>query len=283
MLDCRCEKFLPPLETFTDNVHPLCCSNSFQLLSITLLSLPLQEIIEFPVVKVNAQTLLSESEFHHYVRPVVHPELTDFCTELTGIIQDMVECQPCLEDVLKLFDEYLLREGLTDGGEPFAFVTCGDWDLKTMLPSQCRHLGIPVPLYFRQWINLKQVSPLLSCIRDVMFKVVPFGMLALDLLRFARFLFSISRVFTDLSRPCGSRHIPFSTNDIKGKSLVYRDVMGQFPFGMLDMLSGLGLPHRGRHHSGIDDARNIVNILCELIRRGAMPTITCSLPQSLSV
>ncbi|KAF8571401.1 hypothetical protein P879_05333 [Paragonimus westermani] len=79
--------------------------------SITL-SLPLQEIIEFPVVKVNAQTLLSESEFHHYVRPVVHPELTDFCTEL--------------------FDEYLLREGLTDGGESFAFVTCGDWDLKTM-------------------------------------------------------------------------------------------------------------------------------------------------------
>ncbi|KAF6773816.1 hypothetical protein AHF37_07533 [Paragonimus kellicotti] len=59
------------------------------------------EIIEFPVVKVNAQTLLSESEFHHYVRPVVHPDLTDFCTELTGIIQDMVEYQPCLEDVLK--------------------------------------------------------------------------------------------------------------------------------------------------------------------------------------
>ncbi|KAF7261127.1 hypothetical protein EG68_01421 [Paragonimus skrjabini miyazakii] len=177
------------------------------------------EIIEFPVVKINAQTLLSESEFHHYVRPVVHPDLTDFCTELTGIIQDMVEYQPCLEDVLKLFDEYLFQEGLTDGGKSFAFVTCGDWDLKTMLPSQCRHLGISVPSYFRQWINLKQV---------------------------------------------------------------YRDVMGQFPFGMLDMLSGLGLPHRGRHHSGIDDARNIANILCELIRRGAVPTITCCLPQPSS-
>ncbi|CAH8645650.1 unnamed protein product [Schistosoma guineensis] len=55
---------------------------------------------------------------------------------------------------------------------------------------------------------------------------------------------------------------------------VYCDVMGQFPFGMMSMLSGLNIKHTGRHHSGIDDCHNIANILCELIRCGAALDIT---------
>ena len=31
-----------------------------------------QETIEFPVLKVNAQTLETEAEFHSYVQPTVH-------------------------------------------------------------------------------------------------------------------------------------------------------------------------------------------------------------------
>ena len=43
------------------------------------------EVVEFPIVLMNASTLQTEADFHHYVRPVVHPKLTPFCTELTGI------------------------------------------------------------------------------------------------------------------------------------------------------------------------------------------------------
>ncbi|GBO39807.1 ERI1 exoribonuclease 3, partial [Araneus ventricosus] len=39
-----------------------------------------QEILEFPVVKVNAETFRPEATFHSYVRPTVVPELSDFCT-----------------------------------------------------------------------------------------------------------------------------------------------------------------------------------------------------------
>ena len=35
-----------------------------------------QEIIEFPVVMVNARTMTTDSVFHTYVRPTVHPQLT---------------------------------------------------------------------------------------------------------------------------------------------------------------------------------------------------------------
>ena len=42
----------------------------------------LQEIIEFPVLKVSGRTFETEAQFHHYVQPDVHKELTDFCTEV---------------------------------------------------------------------------------------------------------------------------------------------------------------------------------------------------------
>ena len=38
------------------------------------------------------------------------------------------------------------------------FVTYGDWDLKTMLPSQCRLSGVTVPGYMGAWCNTKHVS-----------------------------------------------------------------------------------------------------------------------------
>ena len=40
-------------------------------------------------------------EFHHYVTPVHNPKLTKFCTELTGITQEMVDGKLKLEVVLE--------------------------------------------------------------------------------------------------------------------------------------------------------------------------------------
>jgi len=48
---------------------------------------PNQEIIEFPIVVVDAKTFEITTEFHRYVRPVWNPKLTNFCTDLTGIQQ----------------------------------------------------------------------------------------------------------------------------------------------------------------------------------------------------
>ncbi|XP_046546929.1 ERI1 exoribonuclease 3-like isoform X1 [Haliotis rubra] len=131
-----------------------------------------QEIIEFPCLKVNTQTGDVESQFHQYVRPRVHPQLTDFCTELTGIIQDMVDGQPHLEAVLEMFDGWMAKEGLLDGKTTSAFVTCGDWDLRTMLPGQCRHFNITPKAYFSKWINIKK-----SCAEAT--SVFPRGMMGM--------------------------------------------------------------------------------------------------------
>ncbi|KAH8866412.1 ERI1 exoribonuclease 3 [Schistosoma japonicum] len=94
------------------------------------IKIPDPEIIEFPVLMVNAYTLHTESIFHHYVRPTINPVLSDFCTELTGIIQSMIEDEPELPSILKMFDLFLDKNNLKICPYKFAFVTCGDWDLK---------------------------------------------------------------------------------------------------------------------------------------------------------
>ncbi len=113
-----------------------------------------QESIEFPCLKINTITFEIESEFHRYVRPVHNPTITGFCTELTGIIQGMVENEKDFPETLDLFKDWMRSEGLREGN--FAFVTCGDWDLKTCFPNQCKLSGVEVPSWSQEWINLKK-------------------------------------------------------------------------------------------------------------------------------
>jgi ERI1 exoribonuclease 3 len=177
-----------------------------------------QEIIELPCLKVNTSTWQIESQFHQYVRPVAHPILSSFCTELTGIVQDMVENQPNLEETLKSFDDWLKSEGLIADSasgdlKKWAFITCGDWDLKTMLKQQCEHFDYQRADYFRRWINLKKM---------------------------------------------------------------YFRLTKTYPKGMMQMLETLNLPHEGRHHSGIDDCRNIAQITRVLGQRSVVFDVTGS-------
>ncbi|MGF1468421.1 MAG: 3'-5' exonuclease [Sandaracinaceae bacterium] len=121
-----------------------------------------QEIIEFPSVLMSARTFEIEDEFESFVRPVHHPTLTDFCRELTGIEQSYVDRAETFPAVLERHLAWLRDRGLTSGGgreERFAFVTCGDWDLGTMLPRQlqvCEPPPSTVPAPYRRWINIKR-------------------------------------------------------------------------------------------------------------------------------
>ena len=115
----------------------------------------IMELIEFPVLKVNARTFEIESEFHSYIQPTIHTKINPVCTEITGITQEMVDGQPTLPEVLRRLDEWMKGEGLLVGGVKSCFVTCGDWDLMTGLPTQCRYQNLKYPDYLRKWINIK--------------------------------------------------------------------------------------------------------------------------------
>ncbi|XP_021106412.1 ERI1 exoribonuclease 3 isoform X1 [Heterocephalus glaber] len=222
-----------------------------------------QEIIEFPILKLNGRTMEIESTFHMYVQPVVHPQLTPFCTELTGIIQAMVDGQPSLQQVLERVDEWMAKEGLLDPNVKSIFVTCGDWDLKVMLPGQCQYLGLPVADYFKQWINLKKIisdEDLVSHLR----------------VQLPGWEYGESRYYIDPRWRFSSRSCEEGNRELKA----YSFAMGCWPKnGLLDMNKGLSLQHIGRPHSGIgqslrvspwqlDDCKNIANIMKTLAYRG---------------
>lgn len=159
-----------------------------------------QEIIEFPVALIEIQNARCLDEFHEYVRPKYQPKLTPFCTELTGITQEMVDRGKPIQEVLKLFNEWVEKHKLTPKNS--IVVTCGHWDLRCMWPKQASNSCLKTPPLFKQWINIKKIFP------------------------------------------------------AKVK-----------PKGMMSMLEMAGIAHEGRHHSGIDDVRNIANVARWLVKK----------------
>eukprot|EP00930_Biecheleria_cincta_P038030 TRINITY_DN26129_c0_g1_i1.p1 TRINITY_DN26129_c0_g1~~TRINITY_DN26129_c0_g1_i1.p1 ORF type:complete len:531 (+),score=99.51 TRINITY_DN26129_c0_g1_i1:60-1652(+) len=166
-----------------------------------------QEIIEFPMLLVDATTGRVQSEFRSYVKPHHHPQLTSFCTQLTGIQQRQIDQAPKWQAAFLEGQAWL--DGQLDApdgtSQSCLFVTCGDWDLKTMLPRQCLLSSSHVPQRFKQWLNIKEL---------------------------------------------------------------FRKTTGKPGAGMPSMLQKLGLELEGKHHSGLDDCRNIARILAELLRTG---------------
>lgn len=122
-----------------------------------------QEIIEFPSVLLELDGLEVVSEFESFVRPVHNPVLTPFCTGLTSITQDQVDGAPTFPEVFAAHQRWLEANGLplepdASGELPYALLTCGDWDLQTMLPRQLRVSEPPfdfMPHPYRRWINVK--------------------------------------------------------------------------------------------------------------------------------
>ena len=73
---------------------------------------------------------------------MAHPTLTAFCTTLTGISQAMVSAQPTFPVVLGQFLAWYDKNQLDSHNT--TVVTCGNWDLATMLPGQSRYSQVKV-------------------------------------------------------------------------------------------------------------------------------------------
>jgi inhibitor of KinA sporulation pathway (predicted exonuclease) len=93
------------------------------------------EIIEFPTVIVDVKTRKIVDRIEQFVRPTVRP----FCHKLTTITQAQVDGDVSLAEALKAHEKY----------PNSIFVTCGDWDLKTMLPQDAARNKLKVPPLYR--------------------------------------------------------------------------------------------------------------------------------------
>lgn len=91
------------------------------------------EIIEFPVVLLDARTGKVAGEFHRYAKPVKHQILSHYCTSLTGITQDTVNAASTFNKVVYDVLAWLKEKA---SGADVLFVADGTWDMQDILPKQ---------------------------------------------------------------------------------------------------------------------------------------------------
>ncbi|VDN37886.1 unnamed protein product [Gongylonema pulchrum] len=94
------------------------------------------EIIEFPAILVDVHRreiliiaiIIQVDIFHSYVRPTLHPQLSEFCINLTGVTQEMVDKAMPFIDVLDSFRAWMQSHHLGQKGVHYAFITDGSVD-----------------------------------------------------------------------------------------------------------------------------------------------------------
>ncbi|KAF6155926.1 hypothetical protein GIB67_039257 [Kingdonia uniflora] len=125
------------------------------------------EILEFPVVLIDARTLEFVDYFHRFVRPSKMSEqrIGEYIEGKYGKLGvDGVWHDTAIpfDEVLGQFEVWMSNHRLWDRMHEgalhrSAFVTCGNWDLKTKVPQQCKTSSMKLPPYFMEWINLKDI------------------------------------------------------------------------------------------------------------------------------
>ena len=161
------------------------------------------EIIEIGMVlgKLEVEGFTVIDELQLYVQPTIHPTLTSFCTELTGIEQETVNHAPVFETALSQLEDFLGKHS------PRIWGSWGKFDARQ---------------FEVETANKSLLNPLAS---------IPHH--------------NIKQLF---ARKRGHR------------------------VGLARAVQLSGLNFQGRHHSGLDDARNIGRLIAfdDLLRKAVM-------------
>lgn len=123
--------------------------------------------LEFPAVLLNTTTGQIESEFHRFVRPTRFPILSEYCKNLTGISQSLVDRQDTFPTVFGQFLEWLATVTASKGlkfakrndsvGKNVTFCSWSSWDFKEFLNRDCRNHKLKMPAEMKVWIDIRYV------------------------------------------------------------------------------------------------------------------------------
>jgi 3'-5' exoribonuclease 1 len=106
------------------------------------------EIIEIGAVILESSIGPILEEFNVFVKPVIHPVLSEYCMRLTSIRQQDVDKADDFKTVFPDFVDWI-------GSQPFNLCSWGAYDLK-QFRADCERHKIVLPTSFSKHINLKQ-------------------------------------------------------------------------------------------------------------------------------
>lgn len=117
------------------------------------------EIIEFPSVLLrwtSYDDIKEISRIQIFVKPKKNPVISDFCEKLTGITQEMIDHGKSLNVALKDHLNWL-NKNTKNNLKKVMFVTCGRWDIETMLPMDLKTTGIKAHPVYKSFVNIKEL------------------------------------------------------------------------------------------------------------------------------
>ena len=118
------------------------------------------EIIEFPsiLLKWENDTIIQVHRIQLYVKPKMYPIVSKFCRELTGITQEIVNQGIPLETAIEKHLSWL-NTCSNNQLNKITIVTCGQWDLKTMLPQDLENInnGMRPDKIYTRFVNIKDL------------------------------------------------------------------------------------------------------------------------------
>ncbi len=106
------------------------------------------EIIEIGAVLLTAENTSPPLEFARFVRPIIEPTLSAFCTQLTSIRQQDVDEADDFSVIFPAFLDWI-------GQEPFTLCSWGAYDLN-QFRVDCQRHHLAFPSTFECHLNLKR-------------------------------------------------------------------------------------------------------------------------------
>ena len=235
----------------------------------------LQEIIEFPIVLIDVQSGVILERWQSYVRPTLHPTLSDFCTELTGISQKTVDAAETFDVVLERVIAWMQRCGqqydLTPivpswqrpGSDAIRMEpTNGDGDDLALLAARLESAKLASRQPLRS--NAKEGEPCKNNLNPSMVRMDYRRNWAVATDTRRDLSFFLAHQLRHLSLPC--------PDALQGAYVDTRSTFAQHTdagrLTLEDQLRVLRLQFEGRQHCGLDDASNVARVAIELVRRG---------------
>ncbi len=106
------------------------------------------EIIEIGAVMLNRTSWEIDAEYQQFIKPVRHPRLTDFCTQLTTIRQENIENAPSFPEVITEFKHWISEF------PNYIFCSWGDYDKRQFI-QDCKFHNVRYP-FASEHINIKK-------------------------------------------------------------------------------------------------------------------------------
>jgi inhibitor of KinA sporulation pathway (predicted exonuclease) len=109
------------------------------------------EIIEIGAVMVN-EYKEQISEFDTFVKPIIHTQLSDFCTQLTSITQTLVDSAPLFPQAIAGFQNWI-----TSHSDEYVLCSWGFYD-KKQFENDCLLHNLPADWIKAHWSIKHQYS-----------------------------------------------------------------------------------------------------------------------------